>query len=150
MVSLPAVQAANRTLVTTNSLVAVFVGGTAGIGTNTVKALAKSHGASKSTKSLRIYVIGRNKKAADAIFSECRELCPNGNFIFIKAADLALLGDVDVVCEELMRVERMEAEKVGEHARIDVLCMSQAIFKPGSARIGKVSSLASYHANISH
>ncbi|KAH7361083.1 hypothetical protein BKA65DRAFT_474195 [Rhexocercosporidium sp. MPI-PUGE-AT-0058] len=135
MVALTAVHAANKSLVTSNALVAVFVGGTSGIGLNTIKALAKTHGTSKSTKSLRVYLVARNPKVGEDILSECRQLCPKGTFILIKANDLALLRDVDVACEELMEVERREAQKAGEVARIDILCMSHCIFKPGAPRL---------------
>ncbi|KAF5869997.1 putative short-chain dehydrogenase reductase protein [Botrytis fragariae] len=107
-------------------LIAVFVGGTSGIGTHTVLALASAH-AKNSTQPLLLFIVGRNKDAATRIIAECKELCPHGDFRFVQARDLSLLKDVDRVCEEIRRILD-EREKVkGEKAWIDLLVMTQGV-----------------------
>ncbi|KAI0132837.1 hypothetical protein BJ170DRAFT_263401 [Xylariales sp. AK1849] len=125
MVRLADVRNANVELVKRQSLVAVFVGGTAGIGEFGVRRLAATHG--EQGKGLRIYIVGRNQKAADGIIVDCQRVCPQGHFRFVPAKDLALLRDVDRVCDEIMAHERLEAEKKGEVARIDFLVMTQGL-----------------------
>ncbi|TVY82494.1 Short-chain dehydrogenase/reductase SAT2 [Lachnellula suecica] len=142
MVKLNLIKSANSTLVQSKPLVAVFVGGTSGVGRNTIISLAANHG--KSGQGLRVYLIGRNSKAAEAIISECKSLCPSGQFLFIRAINLALLKEVDHVCEELVRMEEKEAGSKSGGARMDILVMTQAIFKPWDPRNGSFS-LSSYH-----
>ncbi len=120
------VRVVNTTLTSTHPLVAVFLGGTAGIGASALLALARTH--STAGKGLRIYVVGRSQTKGNEVISKCIELCPAGEFIFVRAADLSLLKDVDRVCEELMKIEREKSREAGMEARIDVLVMSQAIF----------------------
>ncbi|KAG0652225.1 Short-chain dehydrogenase reductase SAT2 [Hyphodiscus hymeniophilus] len=135
MVPLTSVTAANRSLTHTQPLVAVFVGATSGIGKYTLRALAKSHGIDGS--GLRVYVVGRNERVAKSIIAECNAVCSGGEFVFVEAQDLALLGDVDRVCGE---VKRLEEEREGAEiergrgdggvgtARVDLLVMTHAIF----------------------
>lgn len=136
--SLKLVQSVNASFVANQPLVAVFVGGTSGIGSHTIKALATAHG--KGGKGLRAYIIGRNAKAAEDVLGHCQIVCPSGEFHFIRASDLALMKEVDLTCAELLRVEEKEATKKGETPRIDMLFMSQAIFKPFDGRKGISSS----------
>ncbi|KAI0433340.1 putative short-chain dehydrogenases/reductase [Xylaria sp. FL1042] len=75
-------------------LVAVFVGGTSGIGEYTLKAFARYARAPK------VIVVGRSQEAADRILSECRQLSPEGHFEFIRA-DVSLLKNVDDVCRQI-------------------------------------------------
>ncbi len=82
-----------------NGLVAVFVGGTSGIGEYTVKAFAKY------VASPRAYIIGRSQAAADRIIEECHQLSPDGKFEFIKA-DVSLLKTVDEVCNRIKTQEK--------------------------------------------
>ena len=122
MVQLETVRSANATLVQKQPLVAVFSGGTSGIGEYTLKALATDHG--ESGKGLRIYLVGRNATAATRIFSECRETCPKGEYEFVQANDLSLIKDVDRCCDTIITMER---ERSGsDQARIDLLYMSHA------------------------
>jgi NAD(P)-dependent dehydrogenase (short-subunit alcohol dehydrogenase family) len=110
MVNLSDVRKSNSALETSSSLVAVFAGGTSGIGEATIKALAAN------AKDPKVYIIGRNEARASRIIEECVQSCPGGSFKFIKA-DLSLLGNVDMMCEEIKRRE--------ETGRLDLLFMSQ-------------------------
>ena len=125
MVQIEHVRASISKLVKLRSLVAVFVGGTSGIGEFTIQALAATHGS--DGKSIRAYIVGRNAAAAEKTIAECRVTCPNGQFIFVKAKDLSLLGDVDRVCAEIIELEEKNKTE-GEVPRIDILVMSQHYF----------------------
>ncbi|THX17658.1 hypothetical protein D6D17_02431 [Aureobasidium pullulans] len=57
-----------------------------------------------STQGLCLFLVGRNKTAASAILSDCRKLCPSGEFHFVQASDLSLMHDVDVACEEIKKL----------------------------------------------
>jgi NAD(P)-dependent dehydrogenase (short-subunit alcohol dehydrogenase family) len=129
MVQIDVVRSCNSTLVKTQPLVAVFVGGTSGIGELTIRALAATH--SNQGKGLRLYIVGRNADAAQKTISECTRVCPGGNFRFVQAEDLALLEDVDKVCAEIIRIEEDENANGGT-ARVDLLVMTQALlnFQP--------------------
>ncbi|PYH45502.1 uncharacterized protein BP01DRAFT_42312 [Aspergillus saccharolyticus JOP 1030-1] len=126
MVDLDVIRSSNTTIVRSQPLVAVFFGGTSGIGHYTLRALAtaESHGG----KGLRAYLIGRKAEAAEAIVAECRKLYPAGEYIFVQANDLSLLRDVDRVCIEIMSLERGKSA----NPRIDYLMLSQggAPFQP--------------------
>jgi NAD(P)-dependent dehydrogenase (short-subunit alcohol dehydrogenase family) len=108
MVNLSDVRKSNSALETSSSLVAIFAGGTSGIGEATVKALAAN------AKDPKVYIIGRNETRASRIIEECVQSCPGGSFTFVKA-DLSLLRNVDMVCEEI---------KKAETGRLDLLFMS--------------------------
>ena len=129
MVNLATVRASNTALVRSQPLVAVFIGGTAGIGASTLRALATAHGKSGG-KGLRAYIVGRNGAAAAEAIKECRSVCgpEGGDLRFVKADDLALMKDVDRVCAEIIRLEKEEEEAGGGGARIDILVMSQHYF----------------------
>ncbi|KAJ5959463.1 Short-chain dehydrogenase/reductase SDR [Penicillium vulpinum] len=101
MVSLPDVQSSNSQIANTlpAGLVAVFVGATSGIGEAALKEFARS------ARSPRAYFIGRSQEAAAHITAECRQLNPEGEFIFIKA-DVSLIRNVDVVCREIQSKEK--------------------------------------------
>ncbi|KAF3026627.1 hypothetical protein E8E14_014455 [Neopestalotiopsis sp. 37M] len=125
MVSLDIIRKANAELVKRQPLVAVFVGGTAGIGEFGAQGLARTHG--NEGKGLRLYIVGRNQAAAERIIASCLQLCPHGQFIFVAAENLALLHDVDRVCAEITARERDEAAKTGQEPRIDFLVMTQGL-----------------------
>lgn len=93
MVGLPVARSVNSTFCKSQPLVAVFVGATTGIGEYSLRALAATHGL--DGKGLRAYIVGRNEPAANKIFSDCREVCPNGDFRFVKADDLSVMEHVD-------------------------------------------------------
>jgi NAD(P)-dependent dehydrogenase (short-subunit alcohol dehydrogenase family) len=126
MVKLDVVRTENTTLVQSQPLVAVFFGGTSGIGHYTLRALATAE--ANGGKGFRAYIVGRKAAAAEDIISECRGICPQGQFKFVKADDLSLIRDVDRVCADIIQLE----EKEGQDARIDYLMMSQggSIFLP--------------------
>ncbi len=130
MVKLAVVQATNKAFVTSQPLVAVFPGGTSGIGEYAVRALAKTHG--KDGKGLRAYIAGRNQSAAEKIIADCQTACPNGQFRFVQVQDLSLLNDVERVSDEIMELETAAAKAAGTQPRIDILIMTQGIldFKP--------------------
>ncbi|KIW27951.1 uncharacterized protein PV07_07645 [Cladophialophora immunda] len=119
MVNLDVVRASNTSLVQSQPLVAVFFGGTGGIGQFTLRALAAAE--AKGGKGLRAYVVGRNAKAAEGILADCRGACPQGQFKFLKADDLSLISDVDRLCAEIVQLE----EKESQDPRIDYLMVSQ-------------------------
>ncbi|KAI0440583.1 putative short-chain dehydrogenases/reductase [Xylaria telfairii] len=75
-------------------LVAVFVGGTSGVGEYTLKAFAWYARAPK------VLIVGRSQEAADRILDECRSVNPEGHFEFIRA-DVSLLKNVDEVCRQI-------------------------------------------------
>ncbi|ETI21759.1 hypothetical protein G647_05828 [Cladophialophora carrionii CBS 160.54] len=124
MVQLDVIRAANTALFQGRPFVAVFAGATSGIGEATLRAFATANGV--HGKGLRAYVVGRRKEPTEEILTDCSRLCPDGNFIFVHAKDLALLEEVDKVCSEITRAERETAGK--ESARIDLLFMSQGDF----------------------
>lgn len=123
MAQIEAVRAATKSLLQSQPLVAAFVGGTSGIGEYTIRALASSH--PSEGDGLRVYIVGRNAKAAQTIISDCTRICPNGQFSFVQAEDLSLLKDVDRVCAKIIQLEGERASQ-GQKPRLDLLVMSQA------------------------
>ncbi|KAK4244099.1 hypothetical protein C7999DRAFT_17621 [Corynascus novoguineensis] len=81
-------------------VVAVFAGGTSGIGEATMKQFAKY------AVEPRIYFIGRSERAAVRITDELVTINPKGQYHFIQA-DLSLLHNVDEVCYEIKRHESL-------------------------------------------
>jgi NADP-dependent 3-hydroxy acid dehydrogenase YdfG len=100
MVTLSEVHASNAQIATAlpAGLVAVFVGGTNGIGEATLLEFARH------ARQPRVYFVGRSQEAGDRIAAECRDLNPDGEFIFIKA-DLSLMRNVDDVCQKIKSKE---------------------------------------------
>ncbi|VUC30452.1 unnamed protein product [Clonostachys rosea] len=101
MVSLSSVLASNSHIrnVLPAGLVAVFFGGTSGIGEITVKTFAKY------ARSQRVYIVGRSQDAADRILGECKAINPDGEFIFLKA-DVSLIRNVDELSKEIKAKEK--------------------------------------------
>lgn len=128
MVKLDVVKSANQSLAHSQPLVAVFVGATQGIGDYTLRALARNHGS--SGKGLRVYLLGRREDRANAIFEDCRKLCPSGEFIFVSAPDLTLLSDVDSGTKKLSAMEERAPFKGGP-PKIDMLFMTQGFVRFG-------------------
>ncbi|KAK5055118.1 hypothetical protein LTR84_012866 [Exophiala bonariae] len=122
MVNLDDVRKANSSLVQRQPLVAVFTGGTGGIGLSTLKTLAATH--SSSGRGLRVYITGRNQHATEKIIADCLNICPQGDFRFIQVADLSLLRDVDRACEEIIKEEKA-CVTAGTAPKLDLLFMSQ-------------------------
>jgi NADP-dependent 3-hydroxy acid dehydrogenase YdfG len=100
MVALSDVITSNELIASTfpDGLVAVFVGGTSGVGEYTIKSLAKY--AAKP----RVYIVGRSQEAADRIIQECSQLNSKGTFQFIQS-DISVMKNVDEVCRQLKRKE---------------------------------------------
>ncbi|KAL6705887.1 hypothetical protein ACN47E_006347 [Coniothyrium glycines] len=95
MVSLTTVVAHNSTLSKLPpNLVAVFVGGTSGIGLFTARELVLS------TRSPTVYLIGRNATEASRITAELQSLNPSSRISFVQK-DISLLHNVDAACSEI-------------------------------------------------
>ncbi|RAK83482.1 hypothetical protein BO79DRAFT_260146 [Aspergillus costaricaensis CBS 115574] len=126
MVELDDVRATNTALVQRQPLVAVFFGGTSGIGHYTLRALATAE--ANGGKGFRAYIVGRNIKAAEEIIAECRGICPKAQIRFLQTEDISLIQNVDRVCEEIVQME----EKEQQDPRIDYLMLSQGgpIYQP--------------------
>lgn len=101
MVTLSQVIASNKAIASSfpDGLVAVFVGGTSGVGEYTAKAFAKY------VSKPRIYIVGRSKTAADSIIAECQRMNNKGKFEFIQA-DVSLLHAIDDVCRHIESKEK--------------------------------------------
>lgn len=100
MVSFKDVQASNSCVSSLPSdLVAVFVGGTSGIGEYTLKCF--THYARQP----RIYNVGRSQAASDRIAAECKQLNPDMQYTFIQA-DVSLIRSVDAVCSQIKTKEK--------------------------------------------
>ena len=120
MVAINDVRQVNAEYYKGRPLVAVFVGGTQGIGRYAVEALANLYSAQPETP-LRVYILGRNKSSADQVLESCRERCAHGEFIFVQTDNLALIQQVDATSAEIVR---LECER--ENPRIDLLVQTQA------------------------
>ncbi|KAI0102972.1 putative short-chain dehydrogenases/reductase [Nemania sp. FL0031] len=96
MVNLSDVIASNERIPSAlpSGLVAVFVGGTSGVGEYTLKAFARY------ARAPTVIIVGRSQEAANRIMGECQQLNPNGHFAFIRA-DVSLLKNVDDVCRQI-------------------------------------------------
>lgn len=101
MVALSEVQSSNGRIASTlpARLVAVFIGGTSGIGEYTLKQFAKH------AREPRIYIVGRSQEAADRITAECRKTNAEGQYLFIPA-DTSLIRNVDDVCQQIRSKEK--------------------------------------------
>jgi NAD(P)-dependent dehydrogenase (short-subunit alcohol dehydrogenase family) len=101
MVALPEVQSSNSRIASAlpPGLVAVFVGGTNGIGETTLKQFAKH------ARKPRVYFIGRSQEAGDRIAAECKALNSDGEYIFVKA-DTSLIRNVDDICRDIEANEK--------------------------------------------
>ena len=128
MVAIEEVRATNARFFQQRPLVAVLIGATSGIGEYAIRTLAGTYSTQKS--SLRLYVVGRNNTAADRIGSYCSRVCPTAAFTFIKADDLASLGEVDRICVEILKLEQQQHKN--NMPRIDLLLMTQGrvVFGP--------------------
>lgn len=102
-------------------LVAAFSGGTTGIGSYVVHALAKAFASHGSR--LRVYIVGRNVARAEAVIAEGKRLSPGSDWRFVQVTDLALISEVNRSCAEIIRQET-EAPFHGGPIRLDALYMS--------------------------
>lgn len=100
MVALDAVRAHNASLKSlAPGLVAVFVGGTSGIGLYTARELARN------TTSPHIYLVGRNATEASKITEELQTINSSSQVSFIQK-DVSLLRNVDEACREIGAKEK--------------------------------------------
>ncbi|KAF2022229.1 NAD(P)-binding protein [Aaosphaeria arxii CBS 175.79] len=100
MVALDAVRAHNSSLKSlAPGLVAVFVGGTSGIGFSTAREFVRN------TQSPHVYLIGRNQNEATRISEELRTINTTSKIDFIKS-DVSLLKSVDDACKEIKEKEQ--------------------------------------------
>ncbi|KAE8381492.1 short-chain dehydrogenase/reductase [Aspergillus bertholletiae] len=81
-----------------SGLVAVFVGGTSGIGESTARAFVRNTAAS------RVYLIGRDQARASQIIKELQQVNPDTSVDFIKS-DVSLLRGVDEACHTIQQKE---------------------------------------------
>ena len=102
MVSLDIITSSNDFIKSTLApgLVAIFVGATNGVGETTVRQFAK-HAVQP-----RVYIIGRSQEAGDRIATECRELNPEGTFVFLRK-ETHLMRNVDEICAEIASKEKV-------------------------------------------
>lgn len=133
MPSLPQIQSAISKLPNGPPIVAVLAGGTTGIGSYIANALATTF--ASSGDKLRVYIVGRNTTRAEHVINECRRISPGSEWRFVKASDLALVGEVDRCCTEIIRQETEEVAK-GETPKVDLLYMtySQSPLQTRSSR----------------
>ena len=102
MVSLDIIEASNDRIKSNlpAGLVAVFVGGTNGVGETTLRQFAK-HAAQP-----RVYIVGRSQEAGDRVTAECKAFNPGGTFVFLKR-ETSLIRNVDEICNELASKEEV-------------------------------------------
>jgi NAD(P)-dependent dehydrogenase (short-subunit alcohol dehydrogenase family) len=101
MVAISEVRAQNATLTTLPAnLVAIFVGGTSGIGFFTAREFVRS------TVSPNVYLIGRNAAEAGRIIEELKSINSSSQVSFIQK-DISLLKNVDEACSEIKSKEKV-------------------------------------------
>lgn len=100
MVTLDIVRKANISLRTRlPKPVALFVGGTSGIGRSTLRQLALN------TEAPTAYIVGRSETNAKPLLKELHQLNPLGSYNFIEA-DVSLISNVDKACESIKQREK--------------------------------------------
>jgi short-subunit dehydrogenase len=100
MVSLETVRASNAAFKASAEpgLVAVFVGGTSGLGESLLKTFAAN------ASEPRIILVGRNEIASERISAEVKKLNSKASIRFIKG-DVSLMQNVDAVCQQIKEEE---------------------------------------------
>ncbi|KAK5121687.1 hypothetical protein LTR85_004859 [Meristemomyces frigidus] len=112
MVAISEVRAANAALKNTHeTLTAVFVGATSGIGLATLQAFAKQ------IPKPRAIIVGRKQARFASELEHLKQLNPDGNFTFLES-DIALIKNIDAVCQTIVA-------RLGDDAKIDLLFASQ-------------------------
>jgi len=101
MIPLNLVKASNATLLQSlpPGIVAVFVGGTSGVGEVTLKLFAKN------SVRPRLYIVGRSHEAAERIIAECRIVNPEGEYTFIQKS-LDLMKNWEELSNEIKSKEK--------------------------------------------
>jgi NAD(P)-dependent dehydrogenase (short-subunit alcohol dehydrogenase family) len=131
MVNLPQVKESNGLIsATTAPRVAVFVGGTAGIGKATVASLAKLK------TPLKAYVIGRksSKDASRAFIAELQQTNPDADVVFLEG-EVSLLAEVKRICDYIKTIE----------SSVDLLFMTTG-YAPFVGRENTAEGLDTSHA----
>jgi NADP-dependent 3-hydroxy acid dehydrogenase YdfG len=100
MVRLNVIKASNSSLASRlpQGLIAVFVGGTSGIGEITLTRLAQL------TARPKFYIVGRSAESAMKIIARCKAFNPEGEYIFLQK-DLTRLGSTRELCDEIKKKE---------------------------------------------
>jgi len=80
-------------------LVALFIGGTSGVGKGTLLQFAKNANAPT------VYLVGRSKASATPLLNELESLNPTGTFTFIET-QISLIKNVDRMSDEIKAKER--------------------------------------------
>jgi hypothetical protein len=127
-------------------LVVAVVGGTTGIGSYVVRALAKTF--AKHGSKLRVYIVGRKASRAEPLITYGHQTSPGSDFRFIQASDLSLLSEVDRVSQETITQEEA-SPFAGGPARLDALYMSHALspLQP-SNRTSLIAPTKAAHINV--
>lgn len=102
-------------------LVAVFVGGTSGIGETSLKQFVKH------ARQPRVYIVGRSEDAGKRAVAECQSLNKEGEYNFI-SADVSLIRTVDDVCRDIASKESV----------INLLFQSQGTLTFGTGMSGAI------------
>ncbi|KAI9891307.1 MAG: hypothetical protein M1814_002820 [Vezdaea aestivalis] len=99
MASIQSVRASNSKLKELGpGLVAVFVGGTSGIGETTAREFIRN------TVQPRIYLVGRNEAQASKLTTEFQQINNGSQVKFVKS-DITLLRNVDAACQSIKASE---------------------------------------------
>ena len=80
-------------------MVALFVGGTSGVGKGTLEQLARY------TDEPKVYIVGRSRSAASPLLEELKTINPNGTFTFMET-EISLIKNVDKICSEIKEKEQ--------------------------------------------
>lgn len=113
MVSLSTVKNDNKALASKhNTLTAIFVGATSGIGLGTLKAFAKHIPKPKAI------IVGRSKSRFEPELAELKKINPNGEFEFVQA-EISLLSQVDEASNKIKSILESKKQKA------DLLYLSQ-------------------------
>jgi NADP-dependent 3-hydroxy acid dehydrogenase YdfG len=101
MVDIKVFRESNAKFKETNSpgTVALFVGGTSGIGKGTLIQFVKH------ANTPTVYVVGRSKSAFSPLLDELQNLNPQSTIIFIES-EISLIRNVDKVCEQIKAKEK--------------------------------------------
>ena len=102
-----------------HGFIAVFIGGTSGIGAAAVQSFAKWGSGATA------YIVGRSAASAAQCLATCRTLAPSSTFEYIEQ-DIMQLKDIDRVCSHISRAE----------SKVDLLYMTPDI-PTLSGRVGK-------------
>jgi NAD(P)-dependent dehydrogenase (short-subunit alcohol dehydrogenase family) len=130
MPSLKAIRAANSSL-KTDSLTAVFVGATSGIGLGGIEALLTS------IPTPNIYIIGRSESKFTPTLERLRTLNSSATITFLEA-QISLLKEVHRVCKTILSQEE----------KLDILWLSQGALMPPAHKLTEEGLTEPFAVNI--